>query len=142
MKTSDWKELWVDTAFWHIFFCAILVVIMFLWRPSQNNQRYAFTPLLDDSEDENEEDIEEDELFTKSGGQRPPVYDLIQKRGDKKAKDLEMGAEGNSNNGKGDNKLAEDLKWIENNIPTSLAEALMDDEEEKEQRDLEVSKML
>jgi len=137
---SDWKERWVDTAFWHIFFCAILVVIMFLWRPSQNNQRYAFTPLLDDSEDENEEDIEEDELFTKSGGQRPPVYDLIQKRGDKKAKDLESGAEGN--NGKGDNKLAEDLKWIENNIPTSLAEALMDDEEEKEQRELEMSKML
>jgi len=56
---------------------------MFLWRPSQNNQRYAFTPLLDNSEDENEEDIEEDELFTKSGGQRPAVYEVVSKR-DKK----------------------------------------------------------
>ena len=25
----------------------MLCVIMFLWRPSQNNKRYAFTPLLD-----------------------------------------------------------------------------------------------
>ncbi|VDK55949.1 unnamed protein product [Anisakis simplex] len=55
----DWKEYWIDTAFWHVLFCSILVVIMVLWRPSQNNQRYAFTPLLDDSEDENDED----ELF-------------------------------------------------------------------------------
>jgi hypothetical protein len=67
---------------------------MFLWRPSQNNQRYAFTPLLDDSEDENEEDIEEDELFTKSGGQRPGLYDLVQKRGEKKPKDAEAGGDG------------------------------------------------
>lgn len=139
---KDWKELWVDTAFWHIFFCTILLVIMFLWRPSQNNQRYAFTPLLDDSEDENEEDPEEDELFTKSGGQRPPMYDLIQKRGEKKVgRDAESG--GAAEGGKaGDEKLEEDLKWIENNIPTSLAEALMDDDEEKEQRELEMSKML
>jgi hypothetical protein len=35
---TDWKELWVDTAFWHLFFVAILVMIMILWRPSQNNQ--------------------------------------------------------------------------------------------------------
>ncbi|VDO24963.1 unnamed protein product [Brugia timori] len=55
----DWKEYWIDTAFWHIQFCCILVVIMILWRPSRNNQRYAFTPLLDDSEDENDDD----ELF-------------------------------------------------------------------------------
>ena len=78
---------------------------MFLWRPSQNNQRYAFTPLLDDSEDENEEDPEEDELFTKSGGQRPPMYDLIQKRGEKKVgRDAESG--GAAEGGKaGDEKL-------------------------------------
>lgn len=55
---------WVDTAFWHVFFCIILVMIMVLWRPSQNNQRYAFTPLLDNSEDDN--DDEEDLLFANS----------------------------------------------------------------------------
>jgi hypothetical protein len=32
------------TAFWHVRFCAIMVVIMILWRPSNNNERYAFTP--------------------------------------------------------------------------------------------------
>ena len=44
----DWRDLWVDDAFWHVLFSVILCVIMFLWRPSQNNQRYAFTPLLDE----------------------------------------------------------------------------------------------
>lgn len=44
---TDWRNLWLDEAFWHLLFSTILVSIMFLWRPSQNNQRYAFTPLLD-----------------------------------------------------------------------------------------------
>ncbi|XP_031806859.1 transmembrane protein 87B isoform X3 [Sarcophilus harrisii] len=52
---SDWMELWVDDAFWRFLFSLILLVIMFLWRPSANNQRYAFTPLIDDSDDEIEE---------------------------------------------------------------------------------------
>lgn len=36
---SDWKELWVDEAFWHLLFSVILLVIMILWRPTANNQR-------------------------------------------------------------------------------------------------------
>lgn len=36
-------------------FSLLLVVIMLLWRPTNNNQIYAFTPLLD-SGDENDED--------------------------------------------------------------------------------------
>jgi len=77
----DWKEKWVNVAFWsvdgiehsmlklvvhnanqlshsycrHVFFSAILVVIMFLWRPTNTNQRYAFTPLLDEDEDDDDE---------------------------------------------------------------------------------------
>ncbi|KAH7732360.1 Protein C52B9.4 [Aphelenchoides avenae] len=125
---SDWKELWVDTAFWHIFFCTILVVIMFLWRPSQNNQRYAFTPLLDNSEDENDED----ELFDASHS-KATVYDMVKQRGAEKG---EAGA-------KPSKDVEEDLNWIDRHIPATLAEALMDDdEEEKEQRQLEYSKML
>lgn len=53
---QDWSELWVDAAFWHILFSMILLVIMILWRPTNNNQRYAFTPLLDASDDEDDED--------------------------------------------------------------------------------------
>ncbi|KAG9483956.1 hypothetical protein GDO78_009719 [Eleutherodactylus coqui] len=36
---SDWMELWVDDAFWRFLFSVVLLVIMFLWRPSANNQR-------------------------------------------------------------------------------------------------------
>uniref|UniRef100_A0A3B4GLQ5 Transmembrane protein 87B n=1 Tax=Pundamilia nyererei TaxID=303518 RepID=A0A3B4GLQ5_9CICH len=36
---SDWIELWVEDAFWRFLFSVILLVIMFLWRPSANNQR-------------------------------------------------------------------------------------------------------
>uniref|UniRef100_A0A672PX78 Transmembrane protein 87B n=1 Tax=Sinocyclocheilus grahami TaxID=75366 RepID=A0A672PX78_SINGR len=36
---ADWMELWVDDAFWRFLFSIILLVIMFLWRPSVNNQR-------------------------------------------------------------------------------------------------------
>lgn len=48
----DWKNLWIDDGFWHILFSVLLLVIMILWRPTNNNQRYAFTPLLDNPEDE------------------------------------------------------------------------------------------
>ncbi len=37
---QDWKELWVDDAFWHLLFSTMLAVIMFLWRPTNNNQRW------------------------------------------------------------------------------------------------------
>uniref|UniRef100_A0A3Q2XY90 Transmembrane protein 87B n=1 Tax=Hippocampus comes TaxID=109280 RepID=A0A3Q2XY90_HIPCM len=53
----DWIELWVEDAFWRFLFSLILLVIMFLWRPSANNQRYAFTPLIDDSDDEEIEEF-------------------------------------------------------------------------------------
>eukprot|EP00066_Takifugu_rubripes_P030602 XP_011619868.1 PREDICTED: transmembrane protein 87B-like [Takifugu rubripes] len=36
---SDWRELWLNDAFWAFLFSIILLVIMFLWRPSFNNQR-------------------------------------------------------------------------------------------------------
>ena len=55
---TEWRDLWVDEAFWHLLFSVILCVIMILWRPSQNNQRYAFTPLLDREEDySSDEDV-------------------------------------------------------------------------------------
>ncbi|EFB13782.1 hypothetical protein PANDA_001037, partial [Ailuropoda melanoleuca] len=37
---SDWRELWVDDAIWRLLFSMILFVIMVLWRPSANNQRF------------------------------------------------------------------------------------------------------
>ncbi|XP_071152178.1 transmembrane protein 87B-like [Mytilus edulis] len=52
---TDWEEIWIDDAFWHLLFSVILLVMMFLWRPSANSQRYAFSPLLDADEDEEDE---------------------------------------------------------------------------------------
>jgi hypothetical protein len=43
-----------DQAFWHVLFSVILLFIMILWRPTINNQRYAFTPLLDGSDEDDE----------------------------------------------------------------------------------------
>ncbi|KTG14401.1 hypothetical protein cypCar_00022532 [Cyprinus carpio] len=59
VSEQDWMELWVDDAFWRFLFSIILLVIMFLWRPSANNQRqaYAFMPLIDDSDDEEIEEF-------------------------------------------------------------------------------------
>lgn len=42
----------MDEAYWHILFASVLTVIMVLWRPTNNNQRYAFTPLLDNADDD------------------------------------------------------------------------------------------
>lgn len=54
---QDWKELWLDEAFWKLLFSLLLLVIMILWRPTNNNQRYAFTPLLDSGDETEEDDI-------------------------------------------------------------------------------------
>nr|XP_020459733.1 transmembrane protein 87B isoform X2 [Monopterus albus] len=124
---SDWIELWVDDAFWRFLFSVILLVIMFLWRPSANNQRYAFTPLIDDSDDE---EIEE---FVASGN----FVDGIKLRAAK-----------NETNGTvkpGETSPDEDLKWVEENIPSSLTDValpvLLDSDEEIMTTKYEMSKL-
>ncbi|XP_068507429.1 transmembrane protein 87A-like isoform X2 [Syngnathus scovelli] len=100
---SDWRELWIDDAFWRFLFSAILLVIMFLWRPSANNQRYAFRPLVDDEEDDEEEELMVNEAF----------------------EGMKMrGVKSDSNGAARANKVVdEDLKWVEENIPSSMADA-------------------
>uniref|UniRef100_A0A183CZ54 Transmembrane protein 87A n=1 Tax=Gongylonema pulchrum TaxID=637853 RepID=A0A183CZ54_9BILA len=130
----EWKD-WVDTAFWHILFCLILVVIMILWRPSRNNQRYAFTPLLDDSEDENDED----ELFNTN------FYAMagLNQRTVGAGASAEENSESNKKKKDSDQKIQAELKWIEDNIPSSFADRLLvDEEEDRERNELERSKML
>ncbi|XP_032618465.2 transmembrane protein 87A-like [Chelonoidis abingdonii] len=78
---SDWRELWIDDAFWRFLFSIILLVIMFLWRPSANNQRYAFVPLVDEGSEEEDEEEEHmvNEAFGKSDltgfSSHPPTLD-------------------------------------------------------------------
>lgn len=109
----DWQRLWIDEAFWHIQFSIVLLVIMILWRPTKNNQRYAFTQLLDGVD----EDTESGELFNKD------LYDGMTLRqqhnnhidsddASVKSRDLLLSRE-----------TEEDLKWVEQNIVSSFAES-------------------
>ncbi|XP_039995438.1 transmembrane protein 87A isoform X3 [Xiphias gladius] len=123
---SDWIELWVEDAFWRFLFSLILLVIMFLWRPSANNQRYAFTPLIDDSDDEIEE-------FIASSN----IADGIKLRATK--------SETNGTVKPAETNPDEDLKWVEDNIPSSLTDValpvLLDSDEEIMTTKYEMSKL-
>uniref|UniRef100_A0A673WLZ9 Zgc:162698 n=1 Tax=Salmo trutta TaxID=8032 RepID=A0A673WLZ9_SALTR len=100
----DWKELWIEDAFWRFLFSTILLVIMFLWRPSANNQRYAFSPLGDDeSDDEEKEQLMND------------TFEGVKMRG------LKSETNGTAK----PNKVDEDLKWVEENIPSSMADVAL-----------------
>ncbi|XP_076831800.1 transmembrane protein 87A isoform X1 [Brachyhypopomus gauderio] len=121
---SDWRELWIDDAFWRFLFSTILLVIMFLWRPSANNQRYAFSPLVDEVSDE-----EQAEQLMNEG------FEGVKMRG------IKVETNGNVK----PNKVDEDLKWVEENIPSSMADValppLLDSDEETISTKFEMSKM-
>uniref|UniRef100_A0A023G017 Putative lung seven transmembrane receptor n=1 Tax=Amblyomma parvum TaxID=251391 RepID=A0A023G017_AMBPA len=114
---TDWKELWFDEGYWHLLFSLVLLVIMFLWRPTNNNKRYAFTPLLDAADDE----LDEEEL------QQQPhdAFEGMKMRTTKQAS-------GQPAPSKEDPE--DDLKWVEETIPSSLGEtalpSLLDSDEE------------
>uniref|UniRef100_A0A4W6D3W6 Zgc:162698 n=1 Tax=Lates calcarifer TaxID=8187 RepID=A0A4W6D3W6_LATCA len=121
---SDWRELWIDDAFWRFLFSIILLVIMFLWRPSANNQRYAFSPLVDEESEEEEKEPMMNEAF----------------------EGMKMrGVKSDSNGTAKPNKVDEDLKWVEENIPSSMADValppLLDSDEEIMTTKFEMSKM-
>ncbi|XP_059390285.1 transmembrane protein 87A-like isoform X2 [Carassius carassius] len=119
---SDWRELWIDDAFWRFLFSSILLVIMFLWRPSANNQRYAFSPLVDEVEEEEEQLMNE-------------AFEGVKMRGIKPE----------TNGSAKPSKVDEDLKWVEENIPSSMADValppLLDSDEEIMTTKFEMSKM-
>jgi len=122
---KNWREYWLtDDIFWHLLFTLILVVIMFLWRPTINNSRYAFSPLLDTDEDEDEQTIHD-------------AFEGMKLRNIKK--------NGTTTNRAGGASMEDDLKWVEENIPSSMADTVLeqfvDSEEENEQKLYEYSKM-
>ncbi|XP_068573866.1 transmembrane protein 87A-like [Cebidichthys violaceus] len=123
---TGWRDLWVDDAFWRLLFSTILLVIMVLLRPSANNQRFSHSPLID--EDDDEEEAKEPMLSE--------AFEGMKMRGSKP----------DSN---GSQKLLskedEDLKWVEENIPTTVADValpvMLDEEEEILKTKMERSKM-
>ncbi|RXN07669.1 transmembrane 87A-like isoform X1 [Labeo rohita] len=120
---TDWRELWIDDAFWRFLFSSILLVIMFLWRPSANNQRYAFSPLVDEVSEEEEEQLMNE------------AFEGVKMRGMKPE----------TNGSAKPSKVDEDLKWVEENIPSSMADValppLLDSDEEIMTTKFEMSKM-
>ena len=124
---TDWKEIWIDDAFWHFLFALILLAIMVLWRPTANNQRYAFTPLIDVGEDD-------DDDMTLSD-----AFQGMKMRGKSES-------EAPSRAEKQRKKAEDDLKWVEENIPTSggidtALPSLLDSDEEMMTTKLEMNKM-
>ncbi|KPI92919.1 Transmembrane protein 87A [Papilio xuthus] len=126
---TEWKEVWMDEAYWHMLFAGVLAVIMLLWRPTNNNQRYAFTPLLDyaDDDDEEEEQFVNDAYGVKMRGTGATG----------------SGGGGEGRNGGGESKQSEpldELRWVEEHIPAS-ALPVLDSDEEIVNTKFEVSKM-
>ncbi|XP_062379303.1 transmembrane protein 87A-like [Sardina pilchardus] len=125
---TAWRDLWVDDAFWRLLFSIILLVIMVLLRPSVNSQRFSHSPLIDEEDDEEEDEAKEPMLST--------AFEGMKMRGTKQETN-------------GSQKLLskedEDLKWAEENIPTSMADValpvMLDEEEDIQKTIMERSKM-
>lgn len=133
---------------------------MFLFRPSNNNQRYAFVPLLDHSDKEDFADDDDENNGTtplspldldRFSRLETAIFDSVTIR---KNSSMEMNANGkakkatpnssNRENNSTNGNVDETLDWIETNIPTSLADQAMkafDSEEEMVNTRLERSKM-
>ncbi|XP_013778767.1 transmembrane protein 87A-like isoform X2 [Limulus polyphemus] len=108
---EDWKELWVDEAYWHLLFSVVLLVIMILWRPTINNQRYAFTPLLDALDDDDDDEELEKTLTNDAFGTKMRST-KTQNSVSPKQKEVSNNAD-------------EVLKWVEENIPSSVSDSAL-----------------
>ena len=84
-----------------------MLVVVILWRPSANNQRYAYSPLTDGIDETDEE--EEQEILTQSG-----ISDTTTKREKPGVKKLHKQPK--------EETAEDDLKWIEENIPQTIAD--------------------
>lgn len=100
---------------------------MVLWRPSANNQRFAFSPLNED-DDEFDDDEQKEPMLKESFEGMKMRSSKPETNGNAKA-----------------TKAEEDLKWVEENIPSSVTDvalpALLDSDEERMITHFERSKM-
>ena len=120
---NDWSELWLRAGFWHILFSFILLIIMILWRPTANNNRYAYSPLIDlGSNDDDPEQMPSDAF-----------------------EGMKLRNVGGHTEKKQVRTVEDDLKWVEENIPTATAEnalpSLLDSDEELMTTKFEMSKI-
>ena len=83
-----------------------MLVVIILWRPSANNQRYAYSPLTDGATESDEE--EQQTILTKSGANED-----LKERETGKVKKLHKQKQPTAE---------DDLEWIEENIPQTVAD--------------------
>lgn len=119
---QNWRELWLDDAFWHILFTFILIVIMILWRPSTNPERLFYAVVYD-----------EDNFDEPEQGPNENFGDIKLRKVDNEPKGT-LAAQ-----------VEDDLKWAEENLPTSAIDTLLpliaDSDEEVMTTKFEQSKM-
>ncbi|XP_071790690.1 transmembrane protein 87B-like [Asterias amurensis] len=118
---KKWHELWLDDAYWHVLFCVILVVIVIIFRPTANNQRYAFSPLTDRGDEKS------NRIAGNTSVEGVKMRNVIGNRNESQS-----------------SKHDDDLKWVEDNIPAAVADAALgafDDSEEELVTNLERNKM-
>ncbi|XP_065655266.1 transmembrane protein 87B isoform X3 [Hydra vulgaris] len=116
----DIGSIWLSEALWPFLFGVILAVIMILWRPSINNQRYAFTPLDLDGSDDEDDDMTLSDAFSGMKNRSKDTSGV-----------------------KNRNRAEDDLKWVEENIPSVPSTLLptIDSDEEILTTKFEMSKM-
>ncbi|GJN04665.1 hypothetical protein PR202_ga22230 [Eleusine coracana subsp. coracana] len=55
--SERWQSAWIITAFWDVLAFVLLVVICYLWAPSQSSQRYAYSGEVADDDDEESQSL-------------------------------------------------------------------------------------
>jgi hypothetical protein len=51
-ETQRWRSWWVWTAFWQFFYFVLLTIVAWLLRPRQNNMRYGYAEMYDETSDD------------------------------------------------------------------------------------------
>jgi hypothetical protein len=101
----------------------LLSVIAFLWRPDNNNQKYAFIPLLENGELDDEDDENEQFIATNYSDTKLRTSKAATQHTETQPQSIED----------------ETIKWVEENIvSTSL---ICDSDEELMNTKFEISKM-
>jgi len=137
---QEWRNEWFrEWAFWHLLFCGILTGIMFLFRPTMNNSRYAYAALETDLlEGEDEEEVYSAPNVPHFGAETMTARVPISKKlAGQSTKQVQPKSD-----------IEEELLWVEENIPTSVTandnnfmNFPMDSDEELANTRFEASKM-
>ena len=81
-RKFEWEHIYILDGFWDCLYLAILLSIMYLWRPNKNSQRYAYTQVKTfDQDDEEYGDKLEDDVTNgvhKGAGSGEPANEVIE----------------------------------------------------------------